>query len=308
MIHIACNTDHNYVRYCAVTLVSLFENNLEQDFTVHIIAQDISETDIDILTTLGKKYKNTIRYYTPDTQALEGFTIRATHNRLSIAAYYRCFLSALLPKDIDRVLYLDCDIVVLGDITPLWQTPLDSNIGVAVVEDTGCKELQRYEILHYPAEDSYFNSGVLLINLAYWREHNVAQACIDYYHKYPERIIFNDQDLLNCILHRHKLLMDLQWNVQDGFYRNRPEISSEWRKTHAEILKHPTILHYTNRKPWNYDNQHPLRNAYFQYQDLTPWKGERPWHNPLNVVKRFFRLLPFYIGLRKAKYVKLNSL
>jgi lipopolysaccharide biosynthesis glycosyltransferase len=100
----------------------------------------------------------------------------------------------------------------------------------------------------------------------------------------------------------------LQWNVQDGFYRNHPAISPEWHRTHAEILRHPVILHYTNRKPWNYDSQHPLRDVYFQYLDLTPWKGERPWHSVKNRFKRFFRLLPFYIGMRKAKYIRLASL
>ena len=101
MIHIACNIDHNYVRHCAVTLVSLFENNPKETFTVHIIARELSETDRNILTALAGKYNNKACYYTPDAQMLEGFTIRATHNRLSLAAYYRCFLSALLPEDID---------------------------------------------------------------------------------------------------------------------------------------------------------------------------------------------------------------
>ena len=146
MIHIACNIDHNYVRHCAVTLVSLFENNPKETFTVHIIARELSETDRNILTALAGKYNNKACYYTPDAQMLEGFTIRATHNRLSLAAYYRCFLSALLPEDIDRVLYLDCDIVILGDITPLWRTPLDAHTGVAVVEDTGCSVMKSCNI------------------------------------------------------------------------------------------------------------------------------------------------------------------
>ena len=91
MIHIACNIDHNYVRHCAVTLVSLFENNPKETFTVHIIARELSETDRNILTALAGKYNNKACYYTPDAQMLEGFTIRATHNRLSLAAYYRSF-------------------------------------------------------------------------------------------------------------------------------------------------------------------------------------------------------------------------
>ena len=76
MIHIACNIDHNYVRHCAVTLVSLFENNPKETFTVHIIARELSETDRNILTALAEKYKNKACYYIPDAQMLEGFTIR----------------------------------------------------------------------------------------------------------------------------------------------------------------------------------------------------------------------------------------
>lgn len=308
MIHIACNIDHNYVKHCSVTLVSLFENNPKETFTVHIIARELLEDDRETLTTMAGKYGNEVRYYVPDAEMLEGFTIRATHNRLSLAAYYRCFLSALLPGDIDRVLYLDCDIVVLGSISPLWNTTLDADTGVAVVEDTGCGELQRYERMHYPQHDSYFNSGVMLINLVYWRQHRIAQACVDYYRKYPERIVFNDQDILNCVFHNHKKLVDLKWNVQDGFYRNTPALSDEWRKANAETLKHPIILHYTNRKPWNYDSQHPLRKVYFRYLDLTPWKGERPWNSIPSRLKRFFRFIPFYVGIRKPKYINLKSL
>ena len=307
MIHIACNIDSSYVKHCGTTLISLFENNPKTEFCIHIIAQSLSQSDRDVLTALAVKYKHHMYFYSPDMRMLKGFTIRATHNRLSLAAYYRCFLSAILPQDIDRVLYLDCDIIILGNICPLWETPLSSDIALTAVEDMGCHEKHRYEIMQYPEEYSYFNSGVLLINLSYWREHHVAQACIDFYHKYPERIIFNDQDLLNCVLYAHKKLVGLQWNVQDGFYRNTRSISPEWRTKNQAILEHPLILHFTNRKPWNYDSQHPLRNIYFKYWALTPWSNEHPWNSFPNQIKRFFRLLPFYVGLRKPKYITISK-
>lgn len=308
MIHIACNIDHNYVQHCAVTLLSLFVNNDGTDFTIHIIARKLSSEDEQILIRLTAPYGHKILFHLPDEQMLEGFTIRATHNRLSQAAYFRCFLSALLPADIHRVLYLDCDILVLGDILPLWETSLDTNTAVAAVRDMGCNEPQRYEILKYPMEYSYFNSGVMLVNLDYWRTHNIPHACVDFYHKYPDRIIFNDQDLLNCVLHEHKKLVELKWNVQDAFYRDMPANSTEWRQANAKTLCHPTILHYTNRKPWLYDSQHPLRNEYFKYWDMTPWKDYKPWKSSANRLKRFFRLLPYYVGLRKPKYYSLTTL
>lgn len=308
MIHIACNIDSNYVRHCAVTLVSLFENNRKEQITAHIIARDLSDAEKKILIDLATPYGNLVCFYEPDIKLLEGFTIRKFSKRISMATYYRCILSELLPADIDRLLYLDCDIVIVGDISEYWNTPLDNETGVAAVEDMGCNEPARYEILKYPMEDSYFNAGVLLINLDYWRKNDVAHACVDYFHKYPERILFNDQDLLNSILHKNKILVDLKWNVQDAFYRRPKQMDEAWKEKFSEVLKHPVILHYTNRKPWEYDSQHPLREVYFQYLDMTPWKGERILNNPYYQLKRFFRLFPFYTGLRKAKYIQLNAI
>lgn len=306
-IHIACNIDSNYVKHCAVTLVSLFENNKEEGFTVHILASDLSHDEQNLLNDIGQRYGNLLHFYAPDPKLLEGFTIRKFSKRISMATYYRCILSEIIPMNVNRLLYMDCDIVVLDKIRPLWETPLE-NIGVAAVEDIGCNEPQRYEILQYPMEDSYFNAGVLLINLEYWRQHDIAHACIEYFHTYPERILFNDQDLLNSILHQDKVLVDLKWNVQDGFYRRPKTMDKDWKDKYTETLKHPVVLHYTNRKPWEYDSQHPLKQEYIKYLDLTPWKGWRPLNNPINRIKRFFRLLPFRIGIRRAKYADLSTL
>ncbi len=307
MIHIACNIDSNYVRHCAVTLVSLFENNPQEAFHIHVLARDLAAADKDALQRIAGRYHSRLSFYAPDPEMLQGLAIRKFSRRISMATYYRCILSELLPGNVNRLLYLDCDIVVLGSIRPLWETPLDG-IGVVAVEDMGCNEKERYDILQYPAEHSYFNAGVLLINLDYWREHDVAKACIDYYRKYPERILFNDQDLLNSVLHGHKVLADLKWNVQDAFYRRPRHADEAWRERYANTLLHPAILHFTNRKPWEYDSQHPLREAYFKYLGLTPWKGQRVLNSPLQRVRRFFRLLPFHIGLRKPKYVRLEDL
>lgn len=307
MIHIACNIDGNYVQHCAVTLVSIFENNRESKFCIHIVATGLTKDDENILSSLATKYGNTVSFYAPDEKLLEGFAIKKFSKRISMATYYRCILADLLPTTVDKLIYLDCDIVILGDIRPFWNTPL-YGIGVAAIEDIGCNEPQRYQILQYPQEDSYFNAGVLLINLEYWRKHNITKACIDYYQKYPERILFNDQDLLNSVLHKDKILIDLCWNVQDGFYRTPKVFSKEWKDKFVEVLKNPIILHYTNRKPWDYDSQHPLKNEYFKYLALTPWKDNIQLKNPLYKVKRFFRLLPFYLKLRKAKYVSLERL
>lgn len=305
-MHLAVNIDHQYVEHCAVTLVSAFENNSGETFTVHIIADRLPESDREMLGALCAQYKSKAVFHQPDMQMLSGFTIRKFSKRISLATYYRCILADILPVDVERVLYLDCDIVVLDSLRPFWETNLEG-LGVGVVEDIGSGEADRYEVLQYPMSLGYFNAGVLLINLDYWRQHNITQACIDYYHQYPERILFNDQDLLNSVLCRSRKYVDVRWNTQDGFYRRSFPVDK--RRTIRQALLKPAILHYTNRKPWSYDSQHPLRHEYDRYLALIPWRhrptiAEQAW----NKLRRWCRLLPFYLGLRKPKYIRLDQL
>ena len=204
MIHIACNIDANFMQHCAVTLVSLFENNKSADICVHIVAPSLSEENQQILRNLVASYGNDIRFYFPPEDLLSCFAIKKFGKRISMATYYRCMFSAILPDDVEKVLYLDCDIVVLGDISEFWNTDL-TNYAVGCVEDIGYDDMERYDTLKYDSKYSYFNAGVLLINLKYWRDHKVDEQCVQYFLAYPERIRYNDQDLLNALLHKNKI-------------------------------------------------------------------------------------------------------
>ena len=152
MIHIACNIDANFMQHCAVTLVSLFENNKSADICVHIVAPSLSEENQQILRNLVASYGNDIRFYFPPEYLLSCFAIKKFGKRISMATYYRCMFSAILPDDVEKVLYLDCDIVVLGDISEFWNTDL-SGCGAACIEDIGKDEDERYERLHYDRSD-----------------------------------------------------------------------------------------------------------------------------------------------------------
>lgn len=304
MIHIACNIDANFVQHCAVTLVSLFENNKESKFCIHIVAPHLPEQCQHILQELAERYNNEVRFYFPPEDILSCFSIKKFGKRISMATYYRCMFSSILPEEVEKVLYLDCDIVILGNISEFWNTDLNG-LGAACIEDIGKEEDERYERLQYDKSYSYFNAGVLLINLSYWREHKVDEQCVHYFQTYPERIIFNDQDLLNVVLYKDKVFVPLKWNMQDGFYRYGMDKKATDRKRFKEELLHPVILHYTNKKPWNYDSMHPLRNEYYKYLDLTPWKGARPLSSLKNLLLRGTKLLPYMLKLRKPKYMKL---
>ncbi|MDR0961713.1 MAG: glycosyltransferase family 8 protein [Mediterranea sp.] len=304
MIHIACNIDANFTRHCAVTLVSLFHNNRESRFCVHIVTDYLPQGDRDILTDLAARTGNEVHFYVPESDLLQGFSIRAAEGRISMAAYYRCMLSSILPSTLEKVLYMDCDIIVETSIAELWNTDI-TEYAVACVEDIGSNEAERYQRLCYDSKYKYFNSGVLLINLNYWRQHQVDRQCITYFHTYPERIRFNDQDLLNAVLYQHTLYIPLKWNMQDGFYRYGMDRKAPNPEAYRQELLHPAILHYTNKKPWHYDSMHPLRGEYFTYLDMTPWKGGRPLSSFTARLKRGFKMIPYLTGLRHPKYISL---
>ena len=95
--------------------------------------------------------------------------------------------------------------------------------------------------------------------------------------------------------------------MQDGFYRyGIDKRVADWQAFREELL-HPVILHYTNKKPWNYDSMHPLRNEYYTYLDMTPWKGKRPLSSVKERLKRYIKCVPYLLGLRKPKYVNLGK-
>lgn len=93
--------------------------------------------------------------------------------------------------------------------------------------------------------------------------------------------------------------------MQDGFYRYGADKGVKDKKQLHQQLLHPVILHYTNKKPWNYDSMHPLKGEYFKYLDMTPWKGKRPLSTFKARLSWWLKSLPYALRLRKPKYVNL---
>ena len=151
----------------------------------------------------------------------------------------------------------------------------------------------------------YFNSGVLLVNLDYWREEGLMSKALDYISKNGSKLVFYDQDVLNALLHDCKLFLPFRYNVQDGFLRRKRRIRPESIAALDQELLHPVIIHYTGgKKPWQYKSQHPYKGLYFHYLDLTPWKGERPVVPFSYKLKRVFDQLLYFMRLARPKYRK----
>lgn len=280
-IEIVCGIDDNYVKYCVAMLTSLFENNKDETFRIHVLADVMTDQSVKTLTDwIEGRYGHRLQMHIIDKETFSFCPDPGLY--YSMATYYRCFMTDILPEDVHKALYLDSDMIVTGSIRELWDTDLTGR-SIGVVEDMTSIFPRHYERLHYSPEYSYFNAGMVLFNLDYWREHRLGEVIADYIKRYPERLEVNDQDALNATTCGTRLFLPLRWNMQDGFFR-RKHYTTRSRQEIKEERRNAAIIHFTGvKKPWHEKCVHPYKRDFQRYLDMTPWRGER---EPINILYR----------------------
>lgn len=261
---IVCACDEKFLPHTATMLCSLFENN-DSELHIFLLHNHISQKKLDILSKFIEKKNNLFTAIEID-ETLIGNLMVSQH--ASIANYYRLLIPEVLPDSIDKVLYLDSDLIVRKDITELWNIDL-KNYSIAAVEDLGFTGHTR---LKMPLGSKYFNSGVMLINLARWRKDNIHFKVIDFIGKYPDRIRFWDQDGLNAILANQWKALPIKWNVQHNyFFPQGMEIR------YADINADPAIVHFSGEgtKPWLPYVRHKYIKEYLEYENMSPFRPKK---------------------------------
>ena len=290
-IIVVCAADDKYAMPLAVTVRSALENlKSELGIILFIIDGGIKARNKQkILTTLTSE-KCEVRFiekpetYTKDLEQAYQYTVTEgrAKNYISIAQYYRLFIAELLPNDAKKAIYLDCDLVVKGDLGQLWKNDLGNNF-VLAAQDTwvdsvsAANGLLNYQELGIDPDTHYFNSGVLLINLVKWRAEKVFAKAIEYLNHNKEHIIYGDQDVLNAIFFRQWDEIDPRWNFTARVYEYSSYEESPYPEKIYNSLIHtdPYIIHFISaEKPWNCRNV-PLKEHFFKYIDMTAWSGWR---------------------------------
>jgi lipopolysaccharide biosynthesis glycosyltransferase len=204
-----------------------------------------------------------------------------TAGHLISSVYLRLLMGELLPASVDRVIYLDVDLLVEADLSELWREEFGRAIVLAVRNYS--RSIMRSH-LPLPGVDEatrrgerYFNSGVMLVNLQRWREENIGAATLEYIRANPSAIEFGDQDGLNAVLFRKWEELDISWNAQvdkllDTEQLGRGEMYDEIRQRRDELLHHPRIRHYAGgKKPWHAGRFKPVRGAFLRYLHGCQW-------------------------------------
>ncbi len=196
---------------------------------------------------------------------LPAFATRGHFNR---AILFRIGLEKLAPADCTRVLYLDSDVVICGDVRELWDVDLG---GAAIGAMRDCYQdaaafAQRWALASQA--QGYFNSGVLLVDLAAVRAEGGFSAAAAFVARHGEELLFGDQDALNFVFWRRWRELDPAWNVQR--YLSFQEIAAAgWRRAA------PGLIHFIGpEKPWMANAWHPWSWAYWDNLKRTPFADE----------------------------------
>lgn len=289
-IHAVSVVDDTYVQHLGVALASMLQHlRPNMKIQIHVIENGLSRDNRNLLKRIVNRYNAELHYWKAKGQIPADLYIS---RHISEASYYKLLIPDLL-RDIasDRVLYLDCDIVVLGDVSELWNTNMRGR-ALAAVRDWGgdvrCDELQ------IPDPSLYFNAGMLLLDLKKWRKRNLSSQILSFAVRNPDHLYFHDQDAMNAILHREWLPLDAKWNFQTNMLTHR-----RFKK-----ISNPVIVHFTgSSKPWHYDNDHPYKLKYYEYIKETGWHDFRPEKRFGARVKRVVKLLlPRHTVAKLAQY------
>lgn len=290
-IHILCATDDNYASQCGIMLTSVLHNNANVDIYV-MISNPLSKRNMRRFNALQHKFNAKITFLDVDKRLFE--KMPKGYRDLSVVAYYRLCVAQILPPNIERCLYLDCDMNVDGDLSELWNTDL-TNRSVAVVSDVWTTRLDIYNRLGYHPSKKYFNSGMLLINLDYWRQHGLQDKFFDYIKENEDVIEAHDQDVLNTVLVDSKVHVPIKWNFEIvGYARHFYDTFPRNVQDEIKAIR-PVIIHYCGIgvRPWMQDYYiYPFAKTWLEYKRKSPWKSQLYWfatnrHLLRKLIKRF---------------------
>ena len=276
-MNIVCCFDDNYVMPTGVLLLSVCENNKrEKEIIFYAISEELKEENRRILKKIVEPYERKIHFYCIDAERFKNSPIQKEFQDayLKVSTYYRLFLASVLPANLDKVLYLDTDMVVFGSLAGLWNTDIDTCALSAAIEYLGDSVWHSNRLdCDFPL--GYFNAGVLLINMVYWRENNIENELLEYAERNAKVLQFHDQDTLNYVLRDRRKEMPMKYNVVDSYLRETKNLyikRSRWDEMFSAV-KTPIIIHFTGEiKPWHKDSNLFFDSIWLKYYRLSPWK------------------------------------
>ena len=268
--------DENYLLPCKVMLDSFFASNpQEKDVTVYLLHSAIPDGKLAELDTFCAAFGAKLIPIAVEPTLFEN---APTSKRYPKEMYYRLLSPLILPRQVERVLYLDPDMLIINPLRPLWEQNLGGKV-FAAASHTGLTEMaNEINQRRLDTEHEYFNSGVMLIDLKAARSLVTAEDVFRCVSEHEKELILPDQDVFNMLYGKQTLpVEDVLWNYDVRNYA-KYLIRSSGSHDLNWVMDNTAVLHFCGKnKPWHADYKNPFGMLYLHYQNLTLRKlGQKP--------------------------------
>lgn len=280
-------TDEEFAPAAAAALKSFCAFNDARATQVFIFHEGLSVATREAIAASVPEI-STITFLAPGVERFAAIGVPLLNNQYS--TYLRLLAGDVLPRTVDKIVYIDSDVLVLDSIQALWRMPCDGSYVLAALDDClsgpGAHRsalLDRFGMQDSKRKQGYFNAGVLLLNLERWRDTGFLDRLMEIATANPQGLQLHDQDLLNLGVGDDWEVLPRRWNLQTyGFFEDQACAGDPRSKQHERLLGAPGILHFTGstQKPWMNSCRHPYQRVFRHYLDQTrfaDWsRVERP--------------------------------
>jgi lipopolysaccharide biosynthesis glycosyltransferase len=259
--HVAFCFDRNFRQHfgAAVTSLLMSHEGPGEALTVHAVTDEVDDDLARRIDLLRRRFRATLQVYPVRERmanTLEGVPLSGGYPQTT---YWSLLLADILPRDVERVLYLDSDLVVVSDLQALMDADLEGRTLGGVDDPSSSRLRAKWGV------DRYINSGVMLIDLKRWRDRDYGHRCVAFSIAQGDHIEYLDQCAINNVLAGDIALLDRRWN------------GCVMPRIPPQRFEDAAILHFiTGDKPWQAWYESPLGRHYWRYLDVSPWSGAKP--------------------------------
>ncbi|MGV0819143.1 DUF4422 domain-containing protein [Martelella sp. AMO21009] len=288
-INVVLSVDDRYAPHAAVTMLSALKTTETSGRLRFFILNggNISEANRSRLTETVTAAGGRLEFVDIDDRDLRFLPLNRDY--VSIATYYRLVMHRYLPEEVDKAIYIDADTIVVEPLENLWDIDLEGHPVAGAPDDAGFHQARRLQL---SAVHRYFNAGVMVFDIARFREMDIAEDVLSAFRKKGPYIVSQDQDLLNILFENDTKILPLAWNAGTRIYRANPLEPSYSEEEAYEAARSPSIVHFTDvKKPWHTKCTHPFTELYWDYRNLTPWAETSRQTRKRRLIQKARRLL-----------------
>ena len=306
-INILIASDIHYAPYYGVLLTSLFIYNSELRFNIYLITDETwTQKETSAFKKMCAEHNSSFFVYSINVDRIDTFPQSAHINR---ATYFNLNAANILPDSIHKIIYMDGDMIVNGNVRPIWDIDLH-DYACAMVDDCSEYDDEIYKRLEYDSQIGFYNNGVTVYNLDYLRNINFSEKALQFIADNPEKAVWMDQDAINVLLAEKTLRLPMNCNFQTLFLLEYhwKHYSEDFRKQILEASSEPIVIHYSGEtKPWQWRYyKRPYQKEWDAVYKASLWHWARHYKPFWKYIKHLVKRLLFHkklIVAQRSQYI-----